>query len=165
MSIPKPLHHLEISTQYSSLSLLTTTSLNVTPPLPSSCVADMLSLMQTDKHFDTEEIAKFEAMAADGVSPKAVRVDGGMVANDWMCQMLSDVLGISVERPKVTETTALGAAYLAGLQSGIYRDLDHIAENWHLDASFNAKIEPGRRAGLLAGWKDAVRRVQTDPNA
>ena len=106
----------------------------------------------------------FEAMAADGVSPKAVRVDGGMVANDWMCQMLSDVLGISVERPEVTETTALGAAYLAGLQAGIYRDLDHIAENWHLDASFEPNIEPGRRQGLLDGWKDAVKRVQTSPS-
>ena len=107
----------------------------------------------------------FEAMAADGVSPKAVRVDGGMVANDWLCQMLSDVLGISVERPEVTETTALGAANLAGLQAGIYRDLDHISANWHLDASFEPKIETSRRDGLLAGWKDAVRRVQTDPEA
>ncbi len=103
-------------------------------------------------------------MAADGVSPKAVRVDGGMVNNDWMCQMLSDVLGIDVERPKVTETTALGAAYLAGLQAGIYRDLDHIAQNWHMDARYSPAIEPRRREDLLAGWKNAVGRVQTDQN-
>tara|TARA_R110000868_G_scaffold243100_1_gene498834 strand:- start:10401 stop:11894 length:1494 start_codon:yes stop_codon:yes gene_type:complete len=106
----------------------------------------------------------FEAMAADGVSPKAVRVDGGMVANDWLCQYLSDILEIPVQRPMVTETTALGAAYLAGLQAGIYHDLDHIAANWHLDAEFKSNLESGRRDHLLAGWKDAVKRVQTDPS-
>ena len=106
----------------------------------------------------------FEAMAADGVSPKAVRVDGGMVANDWLCQYLSDILEIPVQRPMVTETTALGAAYLAGLQAGIYHDLGHIAANWHLDAEFKSNLESGRRDHLLAGWKDAVKRVQTDPS-
>ncbi|WOI11156.1 glycerol kinase GlpK [Thalassospira lucentensis] len=104
----------------------------------------------------------FEAMAADGVSPKAVRVDGGMVANDWLCQYLSDILDIPVQRPVVTETTALGAAYLAGLQAGIYRDLGHIAENWHMDAEFKPELEGGRRNHLLAGWKNAVKRVMTD---
>jgi len=104
----------------------------------------------------------FEAMAADGVSPKAVRVDGGMVANDWLCQYLSDILDVPVQRPVVTETTALGAAYLAGLQAGIYRDLGHIAENWHMDAEFKPELAGGRRNHLLAGWKNAVKRVMTD---
>lgn len=104
----------------------------------------------------------FEAMAADGVSPKAVRVDGGMVANDWLCQNLSDILDIPVQRPVVTETTALGAAYLAGLQAGIYRDLNHIAENWHMDAEFKPELEGSRRKHLLAGWKNAVKRVMTE---
>ncbi|MDP2696936.1 glycerol kinase GlpK [Thalassospira sp.] len=104
----------------------------------------------------------FDAMAADGVSPKAVRVDGGMVANDWLCQYLADILDIPVQRPVVTETTALGAAYLAGLQAGIYRDLDHITANWHLDAEFTGKAEKSRRAAVLAGWKKAVARVRSD---
>lgn len=104
----------------------------------------------------------FEAMAADGVSPKAVRVDGGMVANDWLCQNLSDILDIPVQRPVVTETTALGAAYLAGLQAGIYRDLRHIAENWHMDAEFKPELEAGRRKHLLGGWKSAVKRTMTE---
>ena len=104
----------------------------------------------------------FEAMAADGVSPKAVRVDGGMVANDWLCQNLSDILDIPVQRPVVTETTALGAAYLAGLQAGVYRDLHHIAENWHMDAEFKPELEAGRRKHLLGGWKSAVKRTMTE---
>lgn len=104
----------------------------------------------------------FDAMAADGVRPEAVRVDGGMVANDWMCQMLSDILATPVQRPKITETTALGAAFLAGLQAGLYRDLDDIAANWSIDQEFTPAMQNATRDKMLAGWKDAVRRVRTD---
>ncbi|OKH86382.1 glycerol kinase GlpK [Thalassospira sp. TSL5-1] len=103
----------------------------------------------------------FDAMAADGVAPKAVRVDGGMVANDWICQYLADILAIDVERPKITETTALGAACLAGLQAGLFSDLDEIRSRWKLDAKFSPEMEKPRRDHVLAGWRDAVARVRT----
>ncbi|OSQ37472.1 glycerol kinase GlpK [Thalassospira mesophila] len=103
----------------------------------------------------------FEAMAADGVAPKAVRVDGGMVANDWICQYLADILAIDVERPQITETTALGAACLAGLQAGLFADLDEIRSRWQLDARFSPKMAQPQRDHALAGWKGAVERVRS----
>ncbi|HEY9567329.1 MAG TPA: glycerol kinase GlpK, partial [Thalassobaculum sp.] len=75
----------------------------------------------------------FRAMAEDGVKPGILRVDGGMAANDWLMQFLADVLTIPVERPRVTETTALGAAALAALQAGIHGSLDDVAKSWVLD--------------------------------
>ncbi|RCK40569.1 glycerol kinase [Thalassospira profundimaris] len=103
----------------------------------------------------------FDAMAADGVAPKAVRVDGGMVANDWICQYLADILSIDVERPQITETTALGAACLAGLQAGLFSDLDEIRSRWKLDAKFSPKMAGAQRDHVLDGWRDAVARVRT----
>jgi len=103
----------------------------------------------------------FEAMAEDGVRPTALRVDGGMVANDWMLQFLADVLAIPVDRPEVPETTALGAAYLAGLQAGLYASLDDIAAQWRRQARFEPKLAAGERKRLLAGWDAAVALVRT----
>lgn len=100
-----------------------------------------------------------EAMARDGVHPTHLRVDGGMVANDWLCQFLADIVNIDVDRPSVLETTALGAAYLAGLQHGLYQDLDEIAEHWRLEANFEAKMPRGERDRNLAGWQQAVAKV------
>jgi len=88
-----------------------------------------------------------------------LRVDGGMVANDWMCQFLADMLQMPVERPAVTETTALGAACLAGLASGIFADLDAIAGIWALDRRFEPRMSPGEAERLYAGWREAVARV------
>ena len=68
-----------------------------------------------------------------------LKVDGGMVANDWFCQRLADLTGLAVERPKVTETTALGAAYLAGLGAGIFKDTKAIARHWALDRRFTPR--------------------------
>lgn len=100
------------------------------------------------------------AMKADGaVPPTALRVDGGMVANDWLCQFLADMLGVAVERPKVIETTALGAAYLAGLAVGVYAGLDAVAYGWNCERRFEPKVSPARRDALYAGWQQAVRRV------
>jgi len=96
------------------------------------------------------------AMADDGQSPTVLRVDGGMVENDWMVQFLSGVLDLTVDRPKVMETTALGAAYLAGLQAGIYGSLDDIAANWQLDARFEPQMRQGERGQLLSRWSKAV---------
>lgn len=98
----------------------------------------------------------FRAMAEDGVTPSALRVDGGMVANNWLMQFLSDVLDMPVDRPVVTETTALGAAYLAGLQAGIFNSLDDITTQWQREARFEAAMDAGLRQNLLAGWDKAV---------
>ncbi|MDF2096988.1 glycerol kinase GlpK [Aquibaculum arenosum] len=103
----------------------------------------------------------FEAMAEDGVRPKALRVDGGMVANDWMLQFLADILAIPVDRPEVPETTALGAAYLAGLQAGLYGSLEEIAGQWRHQARFEPRLAEQDRKQLLQGWDAAVTRVRT----
>ena len=101
------------------------------------------------------------AMAADtGTRPTALRVDGGMVVNDWLMQDLSDVLDMPVDRPVVTETTALGAAYLAGLGIGLYRSLDEIAAQWRLQNRFEPALAPAVRARRLSGWTEAVGRVR-----
>ena len=101
----------------------------------------------------------FAAMAEDGVTPHELRVDGGMVANDWLLQFLADVLQIPVDRPAVSETTALGAAYLAGLQAGLFSSLDELAQRWQREARFTPALEDAARQKLLKGWKDAVRRT------
>ena len=81
-----------------------------------------------------------EAMALDGVEPAQLRVDGGMVVNGWLVQFLADVLGIPIACPKVTETTALGAAFLAGLQVGVYQSLDEVAAFWVHDRAYQPKL-------------------------
>ncbi|HYD99431.1 MAG TPA: glycerol kinase GlpK [Alphaproteobacteria bacterium] len=100
------------------------------------------------------------AMAADsGQTARSLRVDGGMVRNDWVCQFLADTLDLPVERPVVTETTALGAAYLAGLRAGVYPSLDSVSAGWARDRKFEPAMEEARREKLYAGWQTAVRRV------
>lgn len=101
-----------------------------------------------------------EAMTLDGILLSQLRVDGGMVVNDWLMQCLADTLGITIDRPQITETTALGAAFMAGLQMGVYRDLDEVERLWQYEASFVAKLDPEARASLYAGWLDAVGRVR-----
>src|SRR5262245_23487206 len=100
------------------------------------------------------------AMAADGTRrAAAIRVDGGMAANDWFCQFLADVVGARVERPTQIETTALGAAYLAGLATGVWPDLKAVASTWARGAEFRPAMAPDRRESLLAGWKTSLRRA------
>jgi glycerol kinase len=89
-----------------------------------------------------------------------VRVDGGMVANDWVCQFLADILDLPVERPVVTETTALGAACLAGLEAGLYPSLEAVANMWRCQRRFEPGMPPSERARLYGGWLSAVRRVR-----
>ena len=101
----------------------------------------------------------FEAMADDGVAPAALRVDGGMVANDWMLQFLADILAQPVDRPRVMETTALGAAYLAGMRAGIFGSLDELREMWQLDQRFEPKMPEAEQESLVAGWRKAVGKV------
>ncbi len=103
----------------------------------------------------------FAAMRDDGATLDTVRVDGGMVNNQWMTQFLADTLDINVQRPQQTETTALGAAYLAGLQAGIYDSLDDLVSNWRQEAEFKPQIDATTRSTLLEGWADAVRRTRS----
>lgn len=97
-----------------------------------------------------------KAMSDDGVNPEKIRVDGGMVANSWVCQFLSGVLDIQVERPKVMETTALGAAYLAGLQAGIYQSTDELSSMNQIDSRFDPQMAANQRDKLLKGWSSAI---------
>ena len=101
-----------------------------------------------------------DAMAADGgAGAAALRVDGGMSANDWLCQFLADMLQAPVERPSGVETTALGAAFLAGLAVGVWPDLDALAATWALERRFEPRMGKDQRATMVAGWQDAVRRT------
>ncbi len=102
-----------------------------------------------------------DAMRADwqGASDTVLRVDGGMVASDWTMQFLADQLGAPVDRPVVQETTALGAAYLAGLATGVCPVPEDFARSWALQRRFMPGMAGDRRDALYAGWRDAVRRT------
>lgn len=102
------------------------------------------------------------AMAADGAQSATLRVDGGMVVNNWVVQFLADILNVTVDRPAVTETTALGVAYLAGLQIGLYKDLAEIAELWQCEKRFTVSMENKTREKLYNGWLSAVKRVMSE---
>ena len=101
----------------------------------------------------------FEAMKNDGLKPKIIKVDGGMVKNNWFSQFLADVVDIKVLRPKVDETTALGAAFMAGLQIGVYKSLNDISKNWQADKSFKPKIKNPDRKILIDGWDKAIKKT------
>ncbi len=102
-----------------------------------------------------------EAKRRDGLQPTRLRVDGGMVRNNWLCGFLADVLDIVVERPVETETTALGAAYLAGLQVGLFASVEDIARKWQAEREFDPQMAPAQRNLLLADWHEAVIKVKT----
>jgi len=100
-------------------------------------------------------------MADSGLPPpRALKVDGGMVKNDWFCQRLADLTGLPVERPQVTETTALGAAYLAAIGAGLFRDFADISKAWALDRRFEPVLPASSRDSLYEGWSKAVSRVR-----
>ena len=96
------------------------------------------------------------AMADDGAKANTLKVDGGMVANSWMCDFLSGILSIPVDRPQVMETTALGVAYLAGLKAGVYSSMGEIAAQWNLEKRFETNMMPDVRSKRLDGWNRAV---------
>ncbi|MFN8531243.1 MAG: FGGY-family carbohydrate kinase, partial [Anaerolineae bacterium] len=103
-----------------------------------------------------------EAMQADShIKLQTLRVDGGMVVNDLLMQFQADILGVPVERPSVIETTALGAAYLAGLAAGFWKSQDEIAAQWGVQRRFEPSMSSERREELYAGWKAAVNRALT----
>ena len=102
-----------------------------------------------------------DAMAGDGAAaPVALRVDGGMASNGWLMQFLADILDTRVERPRITETTALGVAFLAGLRTGFYRSLEAIAEQWQREALFTPAMTADERARRYAGWQEAIAKVR-----
>lgn len=110
--------------------------------------------------FQTRDL--LQAMRSDGAGLQELRVDGGMVVNDWLVQRLADILGITVHRPRVTETTALGAAYLAGLQQGLFDSLTAISEHWQQEAVFEPTWQPEQRDHAYQGWLQAVSRVKSN---
>ncbi len=100
-----------------------------------------------------------DAMKDDsGIELNALRVDGGAVKNNFLMQFQSDILGAEVLRPEITETTALGAAYLAGLAVGFWKDKSEIAESWKINRKFNPAIEEDHKEKLYGGWRKAVER-------
>lgn len=101
------------------------------------------------------------AMEKDGANVTTLRVDGGMVVNDWVVQFLADLLNVSVDRPEIVETTALGAAYMVGLKAGIYKNTEEIADMWHLEKRFSPDICQNDAKKLYDGWIDAVNRVKS----
>ncbi len=113
--------------------------------------ADLLEAMRDD----------WDAAAA-AAAGTVLRVDGGMAASDWTMQRLADLLGAPVDRPDVTETTARGAAYLAGLAAGICPQPDAFAVSWTLERRFEPAMDDTTRTERLAGWRDAVRRTRTN---
>jgi glycerol kinase len=101
------------------------------------------------------------AMEADsGIRLTELRVDGGATRNDFLMQFQADVLGVPVARPRILETTALGAAYLAGLGAGYWSGADEIARQWHADRIFEPAMDRSRAEELMAGWRKAVQRAQ-----
>lgn len=110
--------------------------------------------------FQTYDIA--QAMAKDlGAPLTELKVDGGASRNNLLMQFQSNILGIPVVRPKITETTALGAAYLAGLAVGFWKDIDEIKSQWQVERSFNPVPENEEIKNAKEGWKDAVQRTLT----
>lgn len=100
------------------------------------------------------------AMVADGSArPATMRVDGGMAANDWLCGFLADLLEVPVERPDDLETTARGAAFHAGLATGVWSGLDELEQLWSREHCFEPKMTADAREPLIAGWRDALRRT------
>ena len=97
-------------------------------------------------------------MEADaGIQIKELRVDGGATVNNQLMQFQSDILNCKVVRPKITETTALGAAYLAGLAVGYWKNIDEIQQQWQIDKSFSPAMKEEKRNELVKGWQRAVK--------
>lgn len=124
-----------------------------------SSLEDVVTATLQSVGFQTRDL--LEAMRSDGANLSMMRVDGGMVANDWLAQQLADLAQMPVDRPEVIETTALGAAFLAGLQVGIFSSIDDIADRWRLQRRFDVEMNAEASTALYQGWHSAVQRVLT----
>jgi glycerol kinase len=108
---------------------------------------------------DLLEAMRRDWPGASGAAEMVLRVDGGMTASDWTMQFLADILGAPVDRPQILETTALGAAWLAGMQAGVYPAAAEFAQTWALERRFEPAMPDSERTRKYAGWQDAVRRT------
>jgi glycerol kinase len=122
-------------------------------------IAEIVTATLQAVAYQTKDL--IDVMSKDGIVPSVIRVDGGMVSNDWFLCFLAGILGLPVERPKNVESTVLGAAFLAGLQAGIFSSIEEIGSFWASDAIFEPELDLQRRTDLCAGWKDAVERVRS----
>jgi glycerol kinase len=122
-------------------------------------VAEIVTAALQAVAYQTKDLVT--AMADDGITPSVIRVDGGMVANDWLLQFLADILGLDVERPKNVESTVLGAALLAGLRAGVFASTDVLGALWQPDAVFVPQMDGERRRSLYQEWMHAVARVRS----
>jgi glycerol kinase len=120
-------------------------------------IAEIVSAGLQSVCYQTRDLQR--AMEMDGLAPARLRADGGMAANGWVMQFLADLLGIPIERPALTETTALGAAYLAGLGAGFIKSISETKDLWRADRVFEPAMAPADRDRLYAGWQRAVARV------
>jgi glycerol kinase len=108
--------------------------------------------------YQTKDV--LSAMEADsGISLQALKVDGGAVGNNVLMQFQADILGVPVDRPQITETTALGAAYLAGLATGVWDNKESLVSSWQLDTRFDPQMDGEETARLYKGWQKAVKRA------
>jgi len=109
--------------------------------------------------YQTKDLQK--AMESDGLRLTKLRVDGGMVANNWVLSFLANILGAEVDRPEIIETTALGVAYLAGLQAGVFSSTEELASMWHCERKFEPTMLPKQRNDLYDHWLAAIKKVQS----
>ncbi len=144
-----------------------------TPYWDSECRGAMYGLTRNTNEKDLAKAALqsvayqtkdlLDAMEQDckeyGINHSVLRVDGGMSASDWTMQFLSDLLGVRIDRPKFLETTALGAAYLAGMKNGFYPSIEEFSKNWHLEKTFKPSMDEKTKDELYEGWKDAISRT------
>ena len=124
-----------------------------------SSLEDVVTATLQSVCFQTRDLLR--AMMDDGAEPGVIRVDGGMAANDWVIQHLADIVQLPVDRPRIIETTALGAAYLAGLGVGFFSSLDDVTNCWQLERKFTPTMDADSSDSLYRGWSDAVARVLT----
>lgn len=126
-----------------------------------SGIGDIVTATLQSVCYQTRDL--LSAMHDDGAEPTVLRVDGGMVANNWVTQRLSDILQLPVDRPEVIETTALGVAYLAGLQAGIFQTEAELANHWKLERRFEPEFDADKADSWYEGWLEAVKRVRSGP--
>lgn len=121
--------------------------------------ADLARAALESVAYQTQDLLMAMRKDWKGASDTVLRVDGGMVASDWTMQFLSDILDVPVDRPTILETTALGAAWLAGWKAGVWPDMEGFSKRWALDRQFNPAMDPALRKRKLKGWNEAVRRT------
>ena len=122
-------------------------------------IGDIVTATLQSVCYQTQDL--ISAMQHDGAVPTILRVDGGMVENSWVTQHLADILQLPVDRPDVIETTALGVAFLAGLQAGLFKDVEELATHWRLERRFEPEMDPAESHRLYHGWQQAVNRVKS----